>query len=765
MVLEAFFRNILSLSLMGSILTGIIILVKRLLNNKLSANWHYFIWFLLVVRLTMPFAPESSLSIFNLFPFTPQKIETAQYSNIGRNVPFSPIEKDLQNFTGTDMDTTGNPQSKSDDMVNEVEPNKESFDFNFRIISIIYLIGTVLFLLYIFILNSTLLIRTRKGICKDEEILRIFNGCKLKMNVKKDIPIVYDNNMKTPSLFGLVRPKLLISSEIINTLSEEEKRYIFLHELAHFKRKDNWANWIMLLVQILHWFNPIVWYAFYKMREDCEVACDAYVLSRLKEAEHKKYGETIINLINTISKPYWASITTGMTNSNRSGIKRRIKMIAMFRKNSWKWSVAAVVIIVAVGVVGLTNQTSLRTLAGKDDFEHTGNQTNSSTGTPRIELILDTNGPYWNEVKPISITDDKMIHDIMSMIEESKPLADKSKIGNMSGMARKNNKLILYETEGSKREIAFAYDTLYEIGYIEEDGRRLEPDYSFFRYIADLNEYSNPDTNIEAQVMQLFNKYNWTVDYRINTLKEKLPENLKHKAGEYPVKIYWAYNNELSKEIGLDFAEYLGKDVVIDIYRLREPLPEFMKPRRDARGIVLKYNDEIIGAYIDAGRHDSFACSLDRRSLKDITGKEWDGWIESYIDYEDELEIKLSKMEPEDIIREYFKALDRNDIKMIWACMTRKNLSGHLSSNMNNQYLFNTDEDGIDYNIKSAKLLEIKEIKGLNNEPGVLEYMVEVDFDFKKSITSDDGVQPRFVILKKETEKSGWRINSIGTGP
>jgi beta-lactamase regulating signal transducer with metallopeptidase domain len=765
MVLEAFFRNILSLSLMGSILTGIIILVKRLLNNKLSANWHYFIWFLLIVRLTMPFAPESSLSIFNLFPSTPQKIETAQYSNIDRNVPFSPIEKDLQSFTGTDMDTTGNLQSKSDDMVNEVEPNKESFDFNFRIISIIYLIGTVLFLLYIFILNSTLLIRTQKGICKDEEILRIFNGCKLKMNVKKDIPIVYDNNMKTPSLFGLVRPKLLISSEIINTLSEEEKRYIFLHELAHFKRKDNWANWIMLLVQILHWFNPIVWYAFYKMREDCEVACDAYVLSRLKEVEHKKYGETIINLINAISKPYWASITTGMTNSNRSGIKRRIKMIAMFRKNSWKWSVAAVVIIVAVGVVGLTNQTSLRTLAGKDDFEHTGNQANSSTGTPRIELILDTNGLYWNEVKPISITDDKMIHDIMSMIEKSKPLADESKIGNMSGMARKNNKLILYETEGSKREIAFAYDTLYEIGYIEEDGRRLEPDYSFFRYIADLNEYSNPDTNIEAQVMQLFNKYNWTVDYRINTLKEKLPESLKHKAGEYPVKIYWAYNNELSKEIGLDFAEYLGKDVVIDIYRLREPLPEFMKPRRDARGIVLKYNDEIIGAYIDAGRHDSFACSLDRRSLKDITGKEWDGWIESYIDYEDELEIKLSKMEPEDIIREYFKALDRNDIKMIWACMTRKNLSGHLSSNMNNQYLFNTDEDGIDYNIKSAKLLEIKEIKGLNNEPGVLEYMVEVDFDFKKSITSDDGVQPRFVILKKETEKSGWRINSIGTGP
>lgn len=397
----------------------------------------------------------------------------------------------------------------------------------------------------------------------------------------------------------------------------------------------------------------------------------------------------------------------------------------------------------------------------RDEEHGTADRTKDIT---KIELILDTNGPYWNEVKTISITDNKMIHDIISMIEESKPLTDQSKISKMSGMARKNNKLVITEAEGSKKEITFAYDTLYEIGYIEEDGRKVEPDYNFFRYIADLNEYTNPDTNIEQQALQLFDKYNWTVDYRINTLKEKLPESLKHKAGEYPVKIYWAYNNELSKQIGLDFTDYLGKDVVVEIYRLRESLPEFMKPRRDARGIVIKYNDEIIGAYIDAGRHDSFACSLDRKSLKDIMRKEWDDWIEDYIDYGDELEIKLSKMEPEDIIREYFNALDKHDIKMVWACMTRRSLSQELSSNLNNQYLFNT-KDKIDYNINSAKLLEIKELKGFQNEPGVLEYQVKVDFDFKKLITANDGVWPRFVILKKESEKSGWRIDGVGTGP
>ncbi|TYP47675.1 uncharacterized protein DUF4829 [Thermosediminibacter litoriperuensis] len=407
------------------------------------------------------------------------------------------------------------------------------------------------------------------------------------------------------------------------------------------------------------------------------------------------------------------------------------------------------------------SQISLEQETRKDKVvvETRGTAKNTEDIIPRIELILN-NDPYRHE---ITITDGKMINDIMAMIKESKPLKDESKISDMSGMARKNNKLIFVGTDGSKKEITFAYDTLDEVGYMEEDGRKLEPDYSFFRYIQDLREYKNPDTNVEQRVIQLFGKYNWTVDYKINTLKEKLPENLKHKAGEYPVKIYWAYNNELSRQIGLDFTGYLGKEVVVEIYRLREPLPEFLKPREDARGIVLKYNDEIIGAYIDAGRHNSFACSLDRKSLKDITGKEWNEWIEDYIDYEDESEIKLSKMEPKEIIREYFKALDKNNVKMLWACMTRKHLSELLSINMDNQYLFNKAEDNMDYNINRAKLLEISD--GLQTKPGVLEYAVKVYFDFKKIITDDDGIKTRFVILKKESEKSGWRIDGVGTGP
>ncbi|NLB51785.1 MAG: DUF4829 domain-containing protein, partial [Syntrophomonadaceae bacterium] len=68
-------------------------------------------------------------------------------------------------------------------------------------------------------------------------------------------------------------------------------------------------------------------------------------------------------------------------------------------------------------------------------------------------------------------------------------------------------------------------------------------------------------------------------------------------------------------------------------------------------------------------------------------------------------------------------------------------------------------------NVKSVKLIDVREMSGMNNEPGMKEYAVTVDYQFKKEITSASGEQPRFLILKKESAQSGWRIHSEGTGP
>ena len=388
--------------------------------------------------------------------------------------------------------------------------------------------------------------------------------------------------------------------------------------------------------------------------------------------------------------------------------------------------------------------------------------------TVEIDVNFNSEGMYG--AYKAKIADNKMLSDILTMIGKSQLIEDESKIKKISGMATKNNRLILVAGNGSTKEIKFAFDDpAFAVGYLEIDDHKYDPGFSFFRYIKDFTEYRQFDPNIDNQVEELFKKYNWTIDYRVNTIHETLPPNLKHDAGEYPVKIYWACNNELSKNIGLDYSEYLGKEVEVDIYRLREPLPEYMNPRMNSRGIVLKYNNKIVGAYIDAGRHDCFACSLDRKSLTDITNKEWGHWINDYINYNNELEIELSKMKPEDIIKQYYKAMNSHDQKTQFACLTRQNLCNYLATNMDNNLLmnagFNIAYMDSEQNVKSVKFISLREVNGLGNPKGAVEYAATIDFKFKKEITSNNGKQPRFIILKKESDKSGWRIDSEGTGP
>jgi hypothetical protein len=371
--------------------------------------------------------------------------------------------------------------------------------------------------------------------------------------------------------------------------------------------------------------------------------------------------------------------------------------------------------------------------------------------------------------KTINITDTIILKTITSMINSSNPAIDEFRFGDMSGMAYKYSYIVLTKKDGSKKQIKFAFDSLYEIGYIEIDGKKFEPGYDFFRYIESFLEYSKISTKISSDTKTLFEKYGWTPDFKVNTLKETLPSNFKHNAGEFPLKIYWAYNNELSKNIGLDFSKYCGKTINIELYRLHEPLPKEFKPYNESIGVVLRSSGKIVGAYISAGRQRTFACALNKKDLQQITNKYWNKWLDSSINYNDKLEKELSKMKPEDIIRKYYQALNKHDNKTAFACLTRDTLCDYLTMNMSNEKLHNNNtSDNTNYdgsqNIKSVNLLGIT--KGYVSEnKNELNYSVNIDVNYVKDIVSDSGKAIRFIAMQKETEKSGWRISSIGTGP
>lgn len=376
--------------------------------------------------------------------------------------------------------------------------------------------------------------------------------------------------------------------------------------------------------------------------------------------------------------------------------------------------------------------------------------------TSQVQIII--NG----ESFPIS--DSIKIKEIIETLERGKETSAET-VGEYIDITRaQDGQIVLIDENSNEEVLGFAYDSLYGVGHVKKGDRYYALGYDFFRYLERVEEFhASLSSAMPHDSMTLLNKYGWSTDMRVFSEKITLPNTFTYEAGDYPEALYWAYNNTLSAHIGYDMKAYMGQEVEVEIYMLREALPEYMRPRRDARGIIVKYKGQIVGAFIDAGRHTSFACSLDGLSLETITDGTWDQWVDGYINYENPLEKDLKQMTPEQIINTFYKAIDTGNKKLAAACFTKKNLSRWLSVNMNNKELYNK-ASSMDFNMSGAKVLSIQPID-IKNPEGYLEFRVEVELDVSEAWASEDGLYTRFIILRQETKESGWRIVGIGTGP
>lgn len=341
MDLDYIFKIILLNSAIGSLIALLIIAAKKLFHNKIDAVVSYYIWFLLLLRLIIPNGFQMPVKNISIFP--------AERVQIIQNTQNNSTTININNK----IDTTANQKLNNENKFMTI--NSLKTDGYIKVVEYIWLAGALCLGTAILIINGLTFIRIYKQeTCKDDKTTQILEECKSRMGILRKIPIVYEKYIDTPAVFGLIRPKILINRVIAKKLSAEEKRYIFLHELSHLKRKDTITNWIMMILLTINWFNPIIWVSFMKIWEDGEEACDAYVLSYLNETEQKNYGATIINLEKIMLRPQFTIGISRMV-SNKSSIKRRIMRIVNYKKTLLKWWLFPICLIIAVVILVTTN--------------------------------------------------------------------------------------------------------------------------------------------------------------------------------------------------------------------------------------------------------------------------------------------------------------------------------------------------------------------------------------------------------------------------
>ena len=97
-------------------------------------------------------------------------------------------------------------------------------------------------------------------------------------DVGRAIDIVESGLVPMPVVCGLWHP-LIVMPRSAKDWSDERRRVVVLHELAHIKRRDCLIQTVAHMVCAAYWFNPMVWVAARQLRVERERACDDFVLA------------------------------------------------------------------------------------------------------------------------------------------------------------------------------------------------------------------------------------------------------------------------------------------------------------------------------------------------------------------------------------------------------------------------------------------------------------------------------------------------------
>ncbi len=151
-------------------------------------------------------------------------------------------------------------------------------------------------------------------------------------------------------LWLLVAVRLVLPPGLIARLSDGELRFVLLHELAHVRRHDLAALWLLTAARVLHWFNPLAWLAAHLARGDAELACDETVLRHAREAEPAAYGAALLRLVQLAP---WRPAAVPMAGiAERAGaLRERLARIADYAPGTVRRTVFTALVVLGVGVV------------------------------------------------------------------------------------------------------------------------------------------------------------------------------------------------------------------------------------------------------------------------------------------------------------------------------------------------------------------------------------------------------------------------------
>lgn len=220
--------------------------------------------------------------------------------------------------------------------------------------------------------------------------------CRLRKRIDDAVLLsehIYETDqIDSPFVLGFFRPRIYLPVG----LTEQERRYVLLHEQAHIRRWDHRFKPLAYALLCLHWFDPVLWIAYRLLCLDIEMATDQAVLRRLDHEEHTsptEYAAALLHLSRDPRVPSAVPLAFGEEDA-----KERIVSLLRYRRPVMGVLVAAalVCLVLGVGFVG-----------------------NHSTAAPALGLTRITQGTLTGATGPVALTEDQQ-REVVDLLNHTK---------------------------------------------------------------------------------------------------------------------------------------------------------------------------------------------------------------------------------------------------------------------------------------------------------------------------------------------------------
>ena len=301
-------------ALKGAILVIVAAVAAYALRNRSAASRHA-VWTAAVIgHLAIPalvfILPAWRMPVLPATPWMSQSAPASSFAatpSVSKNEIASASKASGQVAPAPEAQTAASKQATgpgagSNVVETPASVNKASTRVStFAIVAAIWFVGAVLVLLRLAIGTWKVGQLARDGARVEDGVwLSLTQRLANRLGVTRPLTLLRGESLAVPVTWGIVYPAVLLPQDS-ESWTEERRRFVLVHEMAHVKRFDALTQLVSQVVVALFWFDPLVWIAAHQMRVEREHACDDYVLR--DGTTPSLYAGELLEMVRSIGTP------------------------------------------------------------------------------------------------------------------------------------------------------------------------------------------------------------------------------------------------------------------------------------------------------------------------------------------------------------------------------------------------------------------------------------------------------------------------------